>query len=702
MKKTIKFFAAALVLAAAVSCAKEIAINEAPLASNSFSATIAAPDATKVDIADNGMMTFTAGDYIIAFINNSTTEKNFYNTSFTTVDGKLVLKDPGDAGRIIAEKIEITDAMLSNGGRTVNFSTVISDVENPDARARCYHFLYISSSAIGEWSYSTSRKDANANYSAATNFYRKQNSAYTAAYKKVFCYTYSSAKSGNLKFYHFDSQFKFKVSDTEKYDRVTIVANGTAGATNSINPDITFYPGRVKDFTQEYSGSNLNYNPNTVGTGTHPTWNKGCYGYTHNSNETNGSSAIEVALSGDASSVYYVQVPALYAYENGISFNLCKSGAVVKTLTINSPITTAAAGVINFGDLAKVNKNTYTSYYEMWCDGKAIKIGENTIDPTAAPYSSLTPVLIESSCNLSSISNWTTGDKIFFIKSGATLTIDSAKYWNDASSTLAIVGDEIGTRSNVVWNATLAPRGGTAILKNINITSSIVNSLDSEGKLSPYLIVDGCRIVLPAGDFAKAISGASSGWNRIELVNNDFIYTGGVVSSFARVLPTAAYTFDTLIVKNNQSYTADGTLAGANSVLIWDYWQMRVSFQNIDFENNTFINTAYNYNVIYFANQGVAVGGNLTIKNNINYVNGPATGYSKFVLLADANKTGVNISASNNFCWATADMGKLQAWGNVSCTPFSAAPFETTDFVNGVFTLTAAAAAQAPGCGAQR
>ena len=371
-------------------------------------------------------------------------------------------------------------------------------------------------------------------------------------------------------------------------------------------------------------------------------------------------------------------------------------------VSILATSTQGYAVIAGFAVSIYVPAPSFDTYYEMWTGGAKIKVGTTEISPSKLPYSSMNPILIESDTNMSEVEGWTNTNNVWFIAEGATLTIDAAKYWNDAPATLYIIGNKVGTRSKVVWNNTLGPRGGAVVLKNIDIISSRDDSLDSEGKLSDYLIVDGCRIVLPSGDFARAVNGTSSGWDRIELVDNDFIYTGGVSSKFARILSTAAYTYSSLTVRNNQSYTADGSLAGDGCSLIWDYWQMRISFRDIDFQNNTFVNTAYKLNVIYLANQGVAAGGTLTVRNNINYVDGPATGYAKFVMLHDSCKDAVTIDAANNFAWATSDVAKLQVYANISCTAFSADPFASKDFTKGVFTLTPEAAAQAPECGAQR
>jgi len=91
-----------------------------------------------------------------------------------------------------------------------------------------------------------------------------------------------------------------------------------------------------------------------VTVGTNPSWTKGAYQYTRNGNGS--SDIINVTLSGNAASTYYVAVPALYPYENGVTITLWKNGNKVKTLEAKQPITTATAGILNFGDIASLKK----------------------------------------------------------------------------------------------------------------------------------------------------------------------------------------------------------------------------------------------------------------------------------------------------------------------------------------------------------
>ena len=76
------------------------------------------------------------------------------------------------------------------------------------------------------------------------------------------------------------------------------------------------------------------------------------------------------------------------------------------------------------------------------------------------------------------------------------------------------------------------------------------------------------------------------------------------------------------------------------------------------------------------------------MKNNLYYLNGEPQAYLKLVDLSEEKKTGVNITASENYSYVTAHPEKVQPWGNVALTLLDNPPFTTMNFADGVFTQT--------------
>jgi hypothetical protein len=95
MKKTFKFFAAALAIVAAASCAKEISNDNIPVEEEvpvTFTASYDEEDGTKATLAENNFVHWTDEDAIYVYINDSYGDVN--STATLSIDPSSNDDDP--------------------------------------------------------------------------------------------------------------------------------------------------------------------------------------------------------------------------------------------------------------------------------------------------------------------------------------------------------------------------------------------------------------------------------------------------------------------------------------------------------------------------------------------------------------------------------------------------------------------------------
>lgn len=725
-KSSISIIILAAAAALTLSCAKEAAPEQTPEAAKSevsgghtFTATMGQD--TKVNIADDGTCTWKAGDWIFVFNGSGEVTLKEDGTSSHNIPFSRAALGGGSAGtvtyndEIVAETIQVTQDMISADGKSLTFTT---QVATPTDNYKMWYFI-----AFSDWdtiSSVTLREDQNLNYFSI--LLNRMQSSVTSSTRQIVCWGQCGADDTAFTLYHHDSQFRFTCSSAD-YDEVQFAANGDASDSNYINPDRHIYPRRVKDYT----ASTWTYTYMT------------CYEYSRSTYNTYSdgtyiSDRLNVTLSGNADDVYYVPVPELYTWANGITITLLKDGTAVKTLTISKSLSTSHGDIINFGDLASVTPaKTYTSYYEMWQDGKDITIGDTKYNKND---SGLTAVQVTSDSNFDTV--WKgEGSYIYFISEGVTLTNNKTYY--PTSGSYVFIGDKIGTRSNVDFSLHFCPKGGTSLVAYKNLELAVVQSSTLASNVTNGLVViadgilakavlDDCKVDLStrgraAGMFA---SQSNSGITNAAIVDSDIIFPGednkltDNVGVFIFTSKTAV-SGGSLVFTNNLCYTADGKspFSGTTAVgcgVAHDIWTGTLTYENIDFENNTFIGAFYLYGLVVGAGQLVSSGGTMTISDNLVYVPSSNTsglaGYVKMVQLPAANITGVTATASNNWGWAAAYTDgthnyAIQTYGNYSASVFSADPFDTSDGATyepstGTFVLSATAKSAAGSVGASR
>lgn len=409
------------------------------------------------------------------------------------------------------------------------------------------------------------------------------------------------------------------------------------------------------------------------------------------------------------------------------SLQVTAPAAVTKAVSYSSDgsVSILATSKAGFAAIAKMSvgikeaPKEYSLYSEMWADGQAITIGDVSYSP--ADHAGWTTVQVTEDSAISSVGRRT--NAIFFISEGVTLTWDQTFYPDNGA--ILFVGDKIGTRSSMVFSATLSPKVGVELVafKNLSIsapaltpTNALVSATD--GAVTKGT-VDGCKVDLSSrGRFGSLLGGANGGWTNVTIVDSDFILPGSTnnytdVSGAQIVINrNCAVSGGKFIFTNNLCYSADGSSpyvngGGVNVGVASDLWAGNMSFAEIDMERNTFIGTFYKLSLITGATQLVEVGGTLSIKDNINYVsdsNGFA-GYVKLVQLIRGYTDGVSITASNNWGWSPANY-RSQTYADYSATQFSADPYTgagaTFNPAGGVFVLSTAAQGAAAGAGANR
>lgn len=742
MKKNISsivMLAAAALLT--LSCTKEAAperTDEEPAVTAGHTFTASLGRDTKVNIADDGTCTWKAGDYILVF--NGYGAVNSNNVGYdTSADNKYQFNGRafgwGPAtitydGEIVAESIKVTDSMISADGKTLTFTTQVAE---PTSEHYSTNWYFVAISDWDMYSYAFFRSDGNNNWYCVNLIRIQSQTALTSSKRSILCWGQCAVGEESFTLYHHDSQLRFTCSSTD-YDQVTFAANGDASGSNCINPNRTIWVKRVVDYTASEWVSNY----------------KSYYEYNRSANTysdgTNQCDKMYVTLSGNTSDVYYVPVPADYTWGNGITITLLKDGSAVKTLTINKSITTTHGQIINFGDLASVTPaKTYTSYYEMWEDGKAITIGDTKFDP--ADYSGWTVKHITADATQTDVYAYNS-NVICFISPDAKVTWDAIAY--PSTGSYVFIGDEIGTRSNMVFTQRFVPKGGVSLVafKNLNV-STTSSSDDNVRSYTGYVqaadgtvttaIVDDCQVdlTLSHGN-GSLLSSSNGGWQNIVIMNSDFIFPGYKDSSIftnsngtlIAVNRGDSVSGGRIVFTNNLCYSSDGkspyyfnssntqTKLGCGVFL----GSPNSTFHSIDVENNTFIGAFYEMGLFKTTtdNQLVDTDGSLTIENNLCYVPGDDadnnytslgfTSYLKIVQLTSKFTVPATVSSNDrttNWGWATLNTNRLQTYGDRSAKIFSADPFDTSDGATyspstGTFVLSNTAKSAAGSVGASR
>lgn len=345
-----------------------------------------------------------------------------------------------------------------------------------------------------------------------------------------------------------------------------------------------------------------------------------------------------------------------------------------------------------------------TSYYDIWTAGRAIEIGGKSFAP--ADYSGIKVYHITEDGKVPESINTTGG--IYFVDEGVTLTLDMNMYPNatgSAAKAFIVLCDKVGGgRAKFRVNGkTLGFKGNFSVaFKNMEITSTSTNgfiqsSNDGDASMNNNLIFDGCKIDMSAhtsGSFYFANFNGGYGFRDVILSGSDIVYPAVESRQFFIYGKTNGNVLGDLTIKNNLCYIKGGSATDEivnqtdDRALIHDLWTGTLKFTNITMENNSFVNCFGKARVVSGNAQLVAQGGSLVVKNNLYYLNGEPQAYLKLVDLSDGNKTGVNITASENYSYVTAHPEKVQPWGNVALTLLDNPPFTTMNFADGVFTQT--------------
>lgn len=654
MKRLFLISAVAIAAVTAASCQKEFIGNDdntnTPESSQlrTFTATIAAPGTdTKAAIADDGRFTFTAGDFIYIFNGkgvisadgNKGIQFSIGNFEYTS---KTVLSNGSSwgTGDVVAESIRITSEMISNDGKTLTFSTSVAE----PADGGKWYFILADGGA--SWSSFTIRPDSD----AWTRFVVNQD--------KIVCYAGIDKASfnGSIALKHYDSRFRFKVSNISDYDKVTITPNsGTLSNDNCISANYEAKRGQDKY-------------------------------------EVTASKEFSVALSADdASKVYYVGVVPNRTWAGGITFHLWKDGVEIKTLKISKDITIGVGDIIDFGDLAKVNKDNYTSLYAKYNDGYDINVGGVVVNK--ATYGNAT--YLEDGATLSGTSN----KGVFFVAKGATISYTSAWARLFEGGDAIIIGDDTeGSRSTLQITGggllSYLPSGAYGVaFKNIDIESTATQPLFNAGGSSKtsWIIFDNCKLagavnaLLLENNFGRTIGKIIFKDSEFRINNNNTYF---VQSSS---LAVDEITVDNCIFYSNSAETA-------YSAKFFDCTPAALTITN-----NTFVNVYSNdWEAMFKIPSASEI--KPTVKNNLRCyytVAFEVSGKSYSLLMyngqdyndGNCERAPVYVSEVISNVFHPVIRGSWNALsGNISST--QGTPFSSADFENGVFTNTTTYGAQ--------
>lgn len=653
MKKLYLILSVALAVVAAASCQKESLVNDdnANVPSSpelhTFTATIAAPEGdTKADIADDGIFTFTAGDFIYIFNGNGVSGEDSSDSQAITFPiakfnwGANKIQSNGtswDTGDVVAESIKITDEMISDGGKTLTFS---SSVVEPADGGKWY---FIMANGGSSWSkfYIRSAKDWTKFVLDNSQVDKKKN---------ILCYASidKSSFSGSIALKHYDSQFRFKVSNNTDYDKVTITPNsGDITDANCIVGNYQVYAGRTPAKFEML---------------------------------TNGKKDAVVTLSENADEVYYVSTVSERTWTGGITFHLWKDGVEKTQLTINKDISISAGQIIDFGDLAKVRPD-YTSLYEKYQAGYDINVGGVIVNKEKYPDAKL---LVDGTV-LSGSDN----KGVYFVSADA--TISTAGTWGSlfAGGDVIIIGDSNnGKRStlNITGSYPLSniPSGEYGVaFKNISIESVSPQPLFNtagEGKVS-WLVLDNCKLVT-AGNGMFVFNNYPRNIGKVILKDSEF----RIIKDNAYLLTSSSLAVDEVTVDNCIFYS--NTSETAYKACLIDCTPAALTITN-----NTFVNVYSDYSSALFKIPS-SLSIQPTVKNNLRYYTLSSvftTGQYHSILMyngdtniANCEKGAVYVPEVNAGIHHAVVRG---SWDS-RVTQTAGTPFTTADFTNGVFTNT--------------
>ena len=644
MKKIYLILSVALAVVAAASCQKESLVNDdntnvpASPDLHTFTATIAAD--TKAATADDGRFTFTAGDFIYIFngdgVKNADGNKGIqFNIGYFDYTSKDVQSDGSSwgSGAVVAESKRITADMISNDGKTLTFSTSVAEPAD-DGK---WYFLLADGGA--SWQSFTIRPDSD----AWTRFIVNQN--------KIVCYAGIDKASfnGSIAFKHYDSQFRFKVSNISDYDKVTITPNsGAVSNENCISANYEAKRGQ-------------------------------------NKYDIYAKKDVSVALSTeDANKVYYVGVVPNRTWTGGIKFHLWKDEVEVKTLTISKDITIGVGDIIDFGDLAKVRPD-YTSLYEKYQAGYDINVGGVIVNKETYGEAKL----LGNGATLSGTSN----KGVFFVEKGAKVLYTSA--WNRLfeGGDAIIIGDATdGTRSTLEITGggllSYLPSGAYGVaFKNIDIESTATQPLFNAGGSSKvsWIIFDNCKLagvtnaLLLENNFGRAIG-------KIVFKDSEFRIT----KANTYFLQSSSCSVDELVVDNCIFYS--NSAETAYPAKLFD-----CTPSSLTITNNTFVNVYSNdWEAMFKIPNALNI--KPVVKNNLRCyytVAFEVAGKSYSILVYNGQdynddnceRTPVYVSEVIDNVYHPVIRGSWNGLsGNISST--EGTPFSSADFTNGVFTNT--------------
>lgn len=531
MKKTIRFFAAALAIVAAASCSKEIAPDEAKSPAPAgdgftFTATIASEPSTpetKIAVAADGKCTWTAGDIIIVYNGNNT-------TNVTSVN-------PADFNTGNIQTITVTGDMLSPDGKSLKITTTL-----PAPTDGKWYFYAVDkvtniymirangnaiSGAVSETSQSAVPFTASA--SCASD-------AATVQFKHALAYLKLSGSAWlyKVKVYSNNGEAILKSCDIYPSDGHTVIrsdvkANEYMANVNAVAVNAPFYVA-LTPFT----------------------WTDGV--------------SVDIYYGSNFSAEWAARTPT-------------------KTVSSSKSFTAVAGHVYDMGDLL-VDRTPYPTYYERWEAGQDINIGGVNYNKAT---SGLTAMHITENTTLTdgSANYW---NKILFVDEGAAITCGVTGSFR--MNNTVIVGNKIGTRSAMVINQKfwINAQGTVPTLemfKNMNILPTFDGDNLCWNRLNvKRFVLDDCFL---SHKTKMGFSGAwkSSDYEDITIVNCDikcsvdnnqlFYYSGA----------------SKLTIKNNVFFAPAGENHEISNLFQFgDKFAERADIGaiSVDIEHNTFIN----------------------------------------------------------------------------------------------------------------
>ena len=476
----------------------------------------------KTTIADNGRQTWHAGDQLL--ISNGAKTLSIANDGALSCTGCTYNSDTkqlvdNENSHVVAQWITITDAMIADEGKTLNFTT---DVYEPAS----HYCFFVTGPTPHVYSMTTGGRVVTRTFGEVNASRDAQDAHLIAKCNK---------NESNVSFSNTLSYLSFNCSAS--YYAATFIPNSGAGQiAYKINPDLSNLEHVANTNTvMRNAGVSAVFNQD------HGTW---YLPLAPNYTLTGGFTFILWSNASDYSTARNLTLEEINAKDDW-------SGNPVFFSTPND-FTTVLGHVTSMGDISA--RVTFTTNSAKWDAGQTITIDGVEYSKNMTAFSGVAATLVSANQNISA-------PGAYFVKNGVTVTMSA----NIAGSVL-IMGDAIeagpvGSRGAILNTNSgkqfTAGENASVVLKGLTVNHS-GNEMFNITTTGVNVVIEDCYIKTGSWKYLATIAdGASLG--KFSVVNSDLIVRQGVVNK----LDSGSRSIETLKFSNTVLSRSEGVGSAA-------------------------------------------------------------------------------------------------------------------------------------------